>query len=128
MVVGPVGMGAEPPGIHVPEIYLRFAVHDPAGQVMPNPASLGNTKTIPAGLEKIFQGRCRAHQGITIGRIGNGACRDMLESGIAKDGEPFNAGFDTVRNIIDIRIQFLLGIIPGNPVLFPLLSLCFIHS
>ena len=52
----------------------------------------------------------------------------MFETGLAHDGETVHAVFDKIRNVIEVRLELVLGVIPGYPFRVPLLDLAFIQA
>ena len=95
---------------------------------MADAAGLGDAEAVPAGMEKILQRVGRPHQRVPVGRVGDGAVGDMLESGLAHDGEAVDAVFDEIGDMVDVRLQFGLGVVPGHPFGVPLLDLAFVKA
>ena len=94
---------------------------------MTDTPGLSDAEAVSAGMIKVFQRCGRSHQRFPVGSVGDGAGGDVLETGVPQNGKPVDTGLNAVGNVVQIRIQFLLGIIPGHTIAFPLLAVGFIH-
>ena len=54
MIVSPVDRGTVAPAVNRPEVDLRLALHDPAGQIVADTPCLGDAETVTTGMKEVF--------------------------------------------------------------------------
>jgi hypothetical protein len=85
-------------------------------------------KLYPQAWKKFLQRVGRSHQRVAVGGIGDGAVGDVFETGLTHDGESVDAVLDEIGDMIDVRLQFGLSVVPGHPFGVPLLDLALVKA
>ena len=87
-----------------------FALDDPFGQLPARAARGRNAETVPFGQPEVFEVPGRADDRVAVGRIGDGAVVNRLDSHLGECRHPRHGGLDVGHQAVDVFLeQFVLG-------------------
>ncbi len=110
-------MGAEAPDVQGPQVQARLSLDDPFGDRPPCPAARGDPEGVEShGREAVFHLRRRAEHAVAVRREGLRPVDQPRDPGLVQAGRPFHGGLRKGLEVVEVRLQQLLGEAPGDAV------------
>ena len=91
-----------------PHVPLGLAMDDPLGNRLAGTARLDDAEREAAAVVEPGQARCRAEQGVAVGRIRDGSVDDRLDAHRAEDGHPSAGRLDVFLKPLERIVEELV--------------------
>ena len=112
-VVG--GDEVETTGVVAAHAHVGLAVDDPAGELTPEPRTVGDPDLDPRHLPEVGDARHAEHR-LAVGGVGDGASDDRLDALVGEDRNPFHRPFEPEADAVVVLGEEWVLEFPGGTV------------